>query len=778
MELLLITFAILLTAALVPLWHRFVGVGTALVAAAVPFAGFVWFLTQIGNVALGTFPEVRIPWVPELGISVSMRLDGLSLLFALLVTGIGSLILTYAGGYFKGSKDLPRILGYLMFFMAAMLGVVLSDNLVLMFVFWEMTSISSYLLIGFKHESTVSRRNALQALLVTGLGGLALLAGVILLGAAAGTYEASQLPERADAIFESPYFGAMMVFLLLGAFTKSAQFPFHFWLPNAMAAPTPVSAYLHSATMVKAGIYLLARLNPTFGYSDAWSTTLFVAGSITMLMAGVLGLMQTDLKRILAYTTLAVLGVLTMLIGVGTELALQSAIFFLFGHALYKAALFLCAGNVDHACHTRDVLRLRGLRFALPVTAAAAGLAALSKSGFPPFFGFLGKEYAYKSGVALTEFAVPVIIIAFLVNLMLLALALQAGVHPFWGKREGAKLDGPPHGLPWMMWLPPITLAGLGLAIGILPGMLALPLVQATVTSMTRVPVELTVSLWHGFTLPLLLTVLTFAAGLALYKVRRHIWGVGPMITERLPVNFDRMYDAWYSGLLSLAKWQTGILQNGKLHRYIAVIVVVTSGLLIWKLTMLPSIAVTVPPVPIQPLILGVMVMMAISAVVAITTTSRLAALAALGLTGYGIAFLFANYGAPDLAITQVLVETLTIVFFMTVLHHLPRIRELASKRTRLADAAIAGVSGILVTVLVLISLNLQLAPTIASQLAEWSYVEAYGRNIVNVILVDFRALDTFGEIIVLAIAALGVFILLGAARRTDHHRPARKEES
>lgn len=768
----IVAFLILFAGVLVPLWHRFFSKGTAYFAAFAPAAAFVWFLFQVPSVAGGVYPEVRLPWAPELGIFFSMRLDGLALLFALLVTGIGTLILVYAGGYFKGHAGLVRILGYLLFFMGSMLGLVLSDNLILMFMFWELTGVSSYLLIGFNHENSVARRNALQALLVTGIGGLALLAGIVMVGLAAGTYEASLLPSRAELIFASPLFPLALGCILLGAFTKSAQFPFHFWLPNAMAAPTPVSAYLHSATMVKAGVFLLARLNPTFADGPGWSSCLLIFGGITMLLGGVLGLFQTDMKRILAYTTLSVLGMLTMLIGVGTELALQSAIFFLFGHALYKAALFLCAGNVDHACHTRDVRRLRGLRFALPATAAAAGLAALSKSGFPPFFGFLGKEYAYKAGVELSELAIPVITVAFLMNMMLLALAFQAGVHPFWGKREDAKLDDKPHELPRSMWLPPLALGIAGVAIGLFPALLVLPLVQAAVAAVGGVPVELSVALWHGFNLPLLLTALTIAAGLGLYIIREKFWRFYPAIVETPKISFDKVYDFLFAGLLATAKWQTRRIQNGRLHDYLATVVAVATGLLIWKLAAHSGLPSQLPEVPVQPLILGVMLMMALSAVIAVTTTSRLAALATLGLTGYGLAFVFANYGAADLAITQVLVETLTIVFFMVVLHHLPRIRELASRASRLRDAALAGVAGTVVSLLVVISLYLRVDPGISSQLADWSYVEAYGRNVVNVILVDFRALDTLGEIVVLAIAALGVYILLSAARRNRKDAP------
>jgi multicomponent Na+:H+ antiporter subunit A len=766
MELPALTILTFVAAVLVALGRRMNPLVIVATATLVPLVSFLWFVWQIQSVYGGSGVEVRLPWFQDAGIWFSMRLDGLALLFSLLITGIGTLILLYTSGYFKGSKDLARILALLLFFLGSMLGLVLSDNLILLFVFWELTSVSSYLLIGFKHEDAQSRRNALQALLITGAGGLALLAGFLLLGKIAGTFEISSILANPSVLKESPLLLPTMIFLLLGAITKSAQFPFHFWLPNAMSAPTPVSAYLHSATMVKAGVFLLARLNPAFADVAIWSISLVILGGITMLLGGALGLLQTDLKKILAYTTLSVLGVLVLLLGIGTELALQSAVFFLLGHALYKASLFLCAGNVDHACGTRDVLRLRGLRAFLPLTAAAALLAALSKSGFPPFFGFLGKEYTYKSGVALEEFAIPILVVVFLVNAMLLALAFKAGVHPFFGKYSESRLDESPHPLPGSMWIPPFLLGVIGLVIGIFPSELALPLVAPAVASVLGQPVQLEVALWHGVNLPLILTVFTFACGFGIYAWRRKIWEHAPRVSVAMPVKFDPLYDRAYQGLLSIAKWQTGILQNGKLHRYLATVVFVTTALLIWKLSALRGIHLDLPELPFQPLIFAVMLIMGICAVVAVTAPSRLASLAMLGMTGYGMAFLFAHFGAPDLAITQVLIETLTVVFFMAALQHLPRLRELANRRSRFADACLAGLAGALVSILILLSLHIRLGPTISLELAERSYVEAYGRNVVNVILVDFRALDTLGELVVLGIAALGVYVLLSVARR------------
>jgi len=442
------------------------------ILAAAPATGFGWiFSVALKNQATeaGLIYESSFSWVPTLGVSLAFRLDGLSLIFALLILGIGTLILIYAGGYLHGHAKRHRFYAFLLLFMGAMLGLVLAGDLIALFVFWEMTSISSYLLIGFHHEDLASRKKALQALLVTGLGGLALLAGLVLLGLTAGTYEISELLAMGDSLTHSPFYTAIVILILIGAFTKSAQVPFHFWLPNAMAAPTPVSAFLHSATMVKAGIYLIARLTPTLGGTDFWQWTVTLFGATTMVVGALLGLMQHDLKRILAYTTLSVLGVLTMLLGLGTELALQAAMLFLIGHALYKAALFMAAGCIDHGTGTRDVFLLRGLRTAMPLTAAAALLAALSKSGFPPFFGFLGKEYVYKSGLALDGWIQVVLGAALVTNMILMALALQVGAHPFFGKPSGKTPHHPHEGGP-SLWLPPLLLALLGFALGLMPG--------------------------------------------------------------------------------------------------------------------------------------------------------------------------------------------------------------------------------------------------------------------------------------------------------------------
>ncbi|HRF49684.1 MAG TPA: proton-conducting transporter membrane subunit, partial [Anaerolineales bacterium] len=405
------------------------------VLAGLPAAIVLLLIVQWPVVAGGRAIVEAYPWVPELGVSLSLRLDGLGLLFALLISGIGALVAVYGGGYLKGDRDLGRFYAWLLVFMAAMLGVASADNLLALFIFWELTSLSSYMLIGFGHDRASARQAALQALLVTGGGGLALLAGLVLLGLAGGTFELSALLSQGEALRAHALYVPAVVLILLGAFTKSAQFPFHFWLPNAMEAPTPISAYLHSATMVKAGVYLLLRLSPALGGTELWIYAVGGVGATTMLLGAVLALAQTDLKRLLAYSTVSALGMLTLLIGLGTKLALEAAVVLLAAHALYKGALFLVAGILDHETGTRDITRLGGLLRQLPITATAAGIAALSMAGVPPLFGFISKELIYEA--ALAGGAGPALIaIVVVAGVSFAVVAGLVGLAPFWGARK------------------------------------------------------------------------------------------------------------------------------------------------------------------------------------------------------------------------------------------------------------------------------------------------------------------------------------------------------
>lgn len=764
---LLFSLVVVFLAAFAAPWViRFAGDRGAYLLALAPFSALVVLLAQMGLVADGQVLEYRVDWFSRLNCAFALRLDGLALLMALLILGIGGFIVLYAGGYLKGHAQLGRFFVYLLAFMGAMLGLVLSDNLLLLFIFWELTSITSYLLIGFNHEAAESRWKALQALLVTGLGAMAMLAGFILLGVVGGSFSLVELNEDPALIVESPWYLAMVLLVLAGAFTKSAQVPFHFWLPNAMAAPTPVSAYLHSATMVKAGVFLLARLNPLMGGTALWGNSLALFGSVTLLLAVVLGLLQRDLKAILAYTTLGVLGMLTMLLGIGTEAAILAMVGFLFAHALYKAALFMVAGSVDHEAGTRDVRRLSGLRGLMPRTALAGGLAALSMCGLPPFFGFIAKELVYKAGVKLGGLELYFLGAAFVGSFLMMALALAVGFGPFFGKAKPESLPKHPHEAPWSMWIGPLTLAGLSLLLGLFPAGVGQALVAPAVAAIagTGVP-AIELKLWHGVNVPLLLSVVTVLLGYGLYRVRGYFGVRGEQVLARIrPYGAEAMYERIFYGVVGFSKWQTRRLQTGRLHDYVFMIVLATCGLLAWAITQYGGLQFEFDWSEYNWYMFSVVVMMLISTFVVVRSNDFMTSLVGLGMIGFGVALIFVYYGAPDLAITQLLVETLTVVLFLFVIFRLPAMKRVSATAVRVRDALLALSFGGLMTLLVLKAVSIQFHHPIAEQLAEWSYPEAKGKNVVNVILVDFRALDTLGEITVVTAAALGIAALAATA--------------
>jgi len=722
--------------------------------AAVAF--FILAIPLGGELLAGREVAFRVPWVPQLDLDFSLWLNGLGFVMALLVTGIGSLILLYASGYMHGHPQAVRLYASLYAFMLSMVGVVISDHLLLLFVFWELTSITSYILIGFNHEDGVSRRNSLQALIITGLGGMALLAGFILIETATGVWHISELYAMEGGLAGHALYPGIFVLVLLGAFTKSAQFPFHFWLPNAMAAPTPVSAYLHSATMVKAGVFLLALMAPVLGGTTAWTVCLVVFGGITLLVGGVFGMRQFDLKAMLAGTTLAVLGLLTLLIGLDTAAASLAFLLFLIAHALYKATLFMVAGAVDHETGTRDVRLLAALRKTMPWTTAAVTLAAVSKMGLPPLLGFLAKEYTYKASLYGT-YGWLVTLILFLGNALLITLAARAGVLPFWRTSGGGELPKHPHEAPWSMRAGPLLLAGLSIFMGIAHPLFAPLIATAHATIAPGYPPP-EIKLWAGINLPLILSVVTVLLGLALLRFQDGFRTAVAWL--RLP-RADDVYDVSLQGVVTTANWQTRFLQSGYLRNYLLIILGATALLVSSKLWRFSSFT---PEAQSGSFSLPVFLMsfaMLYAVWLAVRATTRLTALIALGVIGFGVALIFAAFSAPDLAITQVLVETLTIALFAWVVYKLPAIRVFSSTRTVLVDAAFSAVIGVMVMLLVLKSRALEFAPRISDRLAEWSYPEAHGANVVNVILVDFRALDTFGEIIVLGIAAVGAYVLL-----------------
>ncbi len=742
--------------------RRSAGLLTLIPAALVAYFAYVFDRVQ----ALGPF-TAGVPWAPGLGLSLSFHFDGLSLFFATLIAAVGALIVLYASRYIDEGGG--RFQVFLFAFMGSMLGLVLSDNLVSLFVFWELTGFTSYLLIGFAHDRQESRQAAMQALLVTAGGGLALLAASVLIGLAAGTASLSELLASGTTLTTHPWYGAITGLVLLAAFTKSAQFPFHFWLPNAMQAPTPVSAYLHSATMVKAGVYLVARMTPLLGDTPVWTGTLVVTGALTMSGGWYRAVLETDLKRILAYSTISALGVLMVLFGLGAPEAVTAGLVYLLAHACYKGALFLVAGTLEHETGTRDVTALAGLRRAMPKTALAAGLAAASMAGMPLFFGFVAKEQLYASlsqAASVGVWAQLLLAASFAASAFLGAVALTASLGPFIG--HPATPAGV-HEAPPVLWLAPLALAAAGLVLGSAPGIADAPVTLATAAiTGERVPVHL--GIWHGLTPTLLLSALTLAASVALFVyrdiVRKRAWPRA--------LRTDRLYTGVLAVLDTLSRRLAPALQSASLRSYVlvvlttAVVLVGTAlvGTALAEGRVLPRLS-RWTPIEVHEVIVALLI--AAAAVSAATARSNVAAVLSLGAVGYGVAVLYAFFGAPDLAMTQFAVETLTVVVFVLVFYRLRGFGELSSPLVRVRDALVAGTAGVLVTTLVLFIGASGTTSRLASYFAVTAPTEAHGRNVVNVILVDFRGLDTMGEITVLVTVAVGVraLLLIGRERRS-----------
>ncbi len=721
----------------------------------------IGFALQLPAVAGGDVVIFSKTWIPSLGVDLAFRLDGLSLLFALLISVIGVFVILYTAAYLKHHPDQGKLQILLLAFMLSMLGLVTADHVILLFIFWELTTVTSFLLVGFDHEKASARRSAMQALLVTGAGGLVLLVGLILLAETAGSYRLSGILASDIAFAEHALYLPILTLVLVGAFTKSAQFPFHFWLPNAMAAPTPVSAYLHSATMVKAGLYLMARLQPTLGNGDAWFYALTIAGAVTAVWSSMMALRQSDLKLMLAWTTVMALGTITMFLGSNQEIAVLAAMTFLIIHAFYKCALFLVVGNIDHGAGTRDIDNLGGLIRAMPITALIAIAAGLSMAGIPPFLGFIGKELQYEG--ALTIAGGPYLIVAAAVaaNAMMVAVAMMVIIRVFFGERKSVAEHV--HEASIAMWIGPLLLAAGGLMAGVFPSWIANGIIQPTVASVLQDPVTVKLSLWHGINLPLMLSGVTVALGLLLFWRGRAVRRSLDELVSTLPLTGDRAYDGCLNAASAIAAAVTNRLQTGVLGHYLTIVflvIVVGGGASLyasgWSMDW-----DQLSPVP--PLVWVIAFVMTAATAVIVVSTSRLLAVCALGLVGIGVALIFLMFSAVDVAITQLMVETLFVVLIAMVLLRLPGFAGKAhpGRFGSARDATIAIGAGVVVA---MITTGVALTPIdleITRFFEQASYTEAYGRNIVNVILVDFRAVDTLGEIAVIATAALAIVALL-----------------
>ncbi|MBK5944346.1 putative monovalent cation/H+ antiporter subunit A [Halorhodospira halophila] len=760
-------------AALVPWLQPVLGRRAGWAFAALPAVLTLYFATFLPQIVGGETVWMEYTWVPGLDVNLSFYVDGLSLLFALLISGIGTFVLLYASDYLDGDERQPRFYVHILAFMASMLGLVLSDNLITLFIFWELTSITSYMLIGYDNEDAKARRYALQGLLVTVGGGLALLAGFIMLGIVGDTYTISELLKQGDVIREHEWYVPLTLLILLGAFTKSAQVPFHFWLPRAMAAPTPVSAYLHSATMVKAGVFLLAKLHPALGDTTLWMTLLPLVGAITMFTGAYFAVRSTGIKGVLANSTVMALGTLTMLAGIGTEGAMIAFGAFLLAHSLYKGALFLVAGALDHETGTKDVLKMGGLRHAMPKTAVLAAVSALSLAGIPPLFGFLGKELMLESVLAAPYLSAVLALLALGTAVLVVIVAGIVVIRPFFGERTETPKE--PHEAPPGMLAGPAVLGVLSLLFGVFP-FIPEGLIGAVASSLAGEQISVSLSLWHGVNLPLVMSLFAIAAGAFLFtrwdQVReamaRYDW-----LYERGPeAGYFRTLDA----LVWSADWQTRVLQNGYLRHYITTTVLTTVLLVGYTLATRydGGFGAGLEVYFYEWIIAGVLIA---SVLFACVTNSRLGAVASLGVMGFTVALIFILFSAPDLGITQILVETLTVILLVLVLFRLPGFMNFSAPQQRVRDGVVAAVMGVLVTSLLLITIDVQFAEPISAYHLDESVPLAHGRNVVNVILVDYRALDTLGEIFVVALAAIGVYAMV-KYRVTGESSPAEKEDN
>ncbi|WP_395773079.1 putative monovalent cation/H+ antiporter subunit A [Agrobacterium pusense] len=750
-----------LAALAAPALVRRFGHNAAWMLAIAPALSFIHFALMLPQVAAGGVVTGGYAWVPSFNLSFSWFIDGLSLTFALLITGIGLLIVLYAGGYMKGHPQQGRFLSFLLLFMGAMLGVVVSDSLLMLFVYWELTSITSFLLIGFDHERAASRRAALQALVVTGGGGLLLLAGLIFIWDMSGMTQLSMLVRSGDILRDSPFYLAALLLVLGGAFTKSAQFPFHFWLPNAMEAPTPVSAYLHSATMVKAGVYLLMRLNPVLGDTAAWQILLPFFGGLTMLTGALLAVRQTDLKLMLAYTTVSSLGLLVMLTGFGSDHAIEAAVLYLVAHSLFKGALFMVAGIIDHETGTRDVTKLGGLRRAMPVTFAAALAAAISMAGLPPFFGFLAKEEIYYALAHGNPRAVLFTGIAILGNGLMFAVAFAVALKPFLGKP--VKTPKQAHEGPLLLWLGPALLALKGLTIALFSGIahfyISTPMASA-IAGGAR-PVE--ISLIPHIGVPLGLSLLTIALGIVLYTQLSAVRGLIDRTFRALGAGPDRGFDVFIEMLVKMSFHITRVIQPGRLEFYVTATFAVIAAVLLVPLFLygeLPSMPSWPRDAPIHEL---TFIAIAVAGLIAVlTASSRLTAIIALGIQGFAVAVIFLLFGAPDLSFTQFMVETLSVVILTLVM---TRLRLSPSDHRglgqKLLDSSIAIACGTGFALYLMRATQVSFDSRLTDFYNSYSKVIAHGANVVNVIIVDFRGTDTLGEIAVVMITGLAILALI-----------------
>ncbi|MDN3401909.1 monovalent cation/H+ antiporter subunit A [Pseudoalteromonas sp. APC 3213] len=747
---------------------------TSLTAIA-PLAALAITLYHAPAVLAGETIRFSAQWIPALGLDISLRLDGLSLLFLFMILGIGLLVILYARYYLSQNDSLPKLFSYLMLFMTAMLGIVMSNNVIQLWVFWELTSISSFLLISYWWHKSEARKGARMALAVTGAGGLALLGGLMLLGDIVGSYNLDTILASKAIIQSHDLYELALVLVLLGAFTKSAQFPFHFWLPHAMAAPTPVSAYLHSATMVKAGIFLLARFYPALAGTDTWFLLVGLTGLTTLLFGAYIALFKHDLKGLLAYSTISHLGLITLLLGLDTQLATVAAIFHIINHATFKASLFMATGIIDHETGTRDMRKLNGMWRYLPYTATLAMVAAAAMAGVPLLNGFLSKEMFFAETLhqqVLGSMSWLIPVLATVAGALSVAYSSRF-IHDVFFNGEPIDLPRTPHEAPRYMRVPIEILVVLCILVGIFPhfavdGILS----AASLAVLGQAMPEYKLTIWHGFNLPLLMSGMAVIGGLFIYVNRKYLFQFQASLP---PFNAKKIFERFLAVVVNWCQNKIQSTENGSLQRYVFImlgVVLLASG---WPLFEMKQLAGSVPntPVDIQNAIgAGLLIIGAIATV--IWHRIRMVSLLMLSIVGLMVSVAFTRFSAPDLALTQLTVEVATIILLMLALFFLPQStpRESSSLRI-LRDVVISSTVGIIIA-----SICYALLTRPLNSISEFFVANAKtgggGTNVVNVILVDFRGFDTLGEITVLGIAALGIFKLLS---RIPLYMPASDSE-
>ncbi len=703
-----------------------------------------------------------ISWIPLLGIDIAFRLDGLALLFIFMILGIGILVIFYARYYLSSNDSMPKLYAYLMLFMTAMLGIVMSNNVIQLWFFWELTSISSFLLISYWWHKSEARNGAIMALIVTGGGGLALLAGLLLLGDIVGSYNLDIILASREIIQAHAWYEVSLILILLGAFTKSAQFPFHFWLPHAMAAPTPVSAYLHSATMVKAGIFLLARFYPALAGSDIWFIIVSLTGLSTLLLGAYIALFKHDLKGLLAYSTISHLGLITLLFGLDTKLAAVAAIFHIINHATFKASLFMATGIIDHETGTRDMRKLNGMWKFMPYTATLAMVAAAAMAGVPLLNGFLSKEMFFTETLdqqLLGSMSWLIPVLATVAGALAVAYSARF-IHDVFFNGEPVDLPKQPSEAPRYMRVPIEILVALCLAVGIFPGLVIDDILRSASFAVLGgyVP-DFEVALWHGLNLPLLMSGIAVAGGLLLYTQRRYLFQFQATLPK---LDAKKVFDRAIDGLTNWSQGKISSTENGSLQRYLMFMFLLVLLFAGWPLFEMNQLSGQKPLTPIDVHnAMGAALLMVGAISTVIWYRARVVSLLMLSVVGLMVSVAFTRFSAPDLALTQLTVEVVTIILLMLALFFLPQNSPKESSSVRvLRDLGISAALGVVVA-----SICYALITRPLESISDFFLANAKtgggGTNVVNVILVDFRGFDTLGEICVLGIAALGIYKVL-----------------